>query len=86
MNSKARLLERAEGLLTAIVEANRAEDEAYGDRDLEELGESAEIDAKQLKETIAQINRQKVSLALRRYHQPALPQQFGTAPLHKFCF
>jgi len=71
MNSKARLLERTEGLLTAIEEANRAEDEAYGDRDLEEPGKSAKIDAERLQETIAQINRQKAGLALRRYRHQA---------------
>lgn len=56
--SKEELVERIEGLLNAIEEANRAEDEEYGDKDLEELGRLEEINAERLRETIVQINEQ----------------------------
>jgi len=56
--SKAGLLEQIQGLLNEIEEANRAEDEEYGDNDLEELGSSEEINTERLQEIIAKINEQ----------------------------
>lgn len=46
---KKKLQENVEKLLGEIEELNRAEDELYGDHDLDELGEEAEINSDKLK-------------------------------------
>ena len=46
---KKKLQENIEKLLGEIKELNRAEDELYGDHDLDELGEKAEINSDELK-------------------------------------
>lgn len=47
---RANLQEKVKGLLEEIDELNQAENEEYGERNLEELGEESEIDSESLKE------------------------------------
>lgn len=56
--NKGRLQEQIRELLQEIEEVNRAEDEAYGDKDLEELGNAAGVNTERLKEIIDKINEQ----------------------------
>lgn len=54
--NKERLQEKVKELLNEIDRVNAAEDEQYGDQDLEELGEDGPIDAEKLEKTIAELN------------------------------
>ena len=53
---KRQVQESIGALLDEIEEVNQAEQEAYGDNDLPEMGEEAEIDSQRLKEKIAELN------------------------------
>lgn len=48
--------EKIRALLDEIEEVNQAEQEAYGDKDLPEMGQEAEINSQRLKEKIAELN------------------------------
>jgi hypothetical protein len=50
------LQEKVQQLLEEIDEIEAAEEEEYGDRDLEEMGEGKEIDVEKLKEAARKIN------------------------------
>jgi hypothetical protein len=52
-----RLREKVKELLEEIDAVNEAENEAYGDEDLEELGGGGEIDAEKLEKKIAELNQ-----------------------------
>jgi len=54
--NKAKLQEKVKQLLDEIDEIEAAEEEEYGDADLEELGEGKEIDVEKLKEAARKIN------------------------------
>lgn len=54
--NKAKLQEKVKQLLDEIDEIEDAEEEEYGDKDLEELGEGKEIDVEKLKEAARKIN------------------------------
>lgn len=53
---KGNVQEKIRGLLREIEEVNREEDERYGDRDLEELGEDTDLTSEDVKEEIEKIN------------------------------
>lgn len=54
--NKAKLQEKAKQLFEEIDEIEAAEEEKYGEADLEEVGEGKEIDAEKLKEAARKIN------------------------------
>jgi transposase len=54
--NKAKLQEKVKQLLDEIDEIEAAEEEEYGDADLEEVGEGKEIDVEKLKEAARKIN------------------------------
>jgi transposase len=54
--NKGRLREKVKQLLEEIDEIEAAEEEKYGDADLEEVGEGKEIDAEKLREAAKKIN------------------------------
>ena len=53
---KKQVQEKIRELLEEIEQVNEAEQEKYGDQDLPELGEEAEIDSQRLQEKIAELN------------------------------
>ena len=53
---KGRLQEKVKALLEEIERTNEADDEAYGERDLEELGEASELDSRKLAEKMEALN------------------------------
>jgi hypothetical protein len=53
---KGRLQEKVKALLQEIERTNEVEDEAYGERDLEELGEASELDSRKLAEKMEALN------------------------------
>ncbi len=53
---KQKVEEKIKGLLKEIEEVNREENERYGDRDLEELGEGTDLTTEDVKEQIKKIN------------------------------
>lgn len=53
---KEQVKEKIRALLEEIEEVNQAEQEDYGDKDLPEMGEDAEIDSQRLKEKIEELN------------------------------
>jgi transposase len=54
--NKTKLQEKVKQLLDEIDEIEAAEEEEYGDKDLEEMGEGKEIDVEKLKEAVRKIN------------------------------
>jgi hypothetical protein len=74
--------EKVGKLLEEIEEINQAEQEAYGDKDLPEMGEDAEIDSQRIKKKIDELNerlRQKgedkaVKKAVRKLEKDYLPR------------
>jgi transposase len=78
-----RLRERVKALLEEIEAVNEAENEAYGDKDLEELGGGGEIDAEKLEQKIAELNRRlkekpedkKLAKAVKMMEKDYLPRQ-----------
>lgn len=55
--NKAKLQERIKDLIKHIDAINKKEDEEYGDRDLEEVGEESTISSEKIKEKVAEINQ-----------------------------
>jgi transposase len=55
-HSKDRLQKKVQQLLEEVERVNEEEEEEYGDRDLEELGEEAEIDADRLEKKIQELD------------------------------
>jgi transposase len=55
--NKDKLEEKVKELFKQIEEINKAEDEEYGDRDLEELGKESEIDSKKLQEVADRLGK-----------------------------
>jgi transposase len=53
---KGQLQKKVKQLLEEIEQVNKDEDEVYGDRDLEELGEEAEIDADRLEKKVQELD------------------------------
>jgi transposase len=53
---KGRLQEKVKALLEEIERVNEAEDEAYGERDLEELGETSELASEKLERKMGELN------------------------------
>jgi transposase len=80
---KKQLQEKVKQLLDEIEEANDAENEAYGDRDLEEMGEDGPIDSEKLENKIEELNRRlrenpgdkKLARVVKRLEQDCLPRQ-----------
>jgi len=80
---KAQLQEKIRGLLDEIARVNDAENEEYGDRDLEEMGEQGPIDAEKLEKKIQELNERlreglpdkKVAKAVRKLEREYLPRQ-----------
>jgi transposase len=74
--------EKIRALLDEIEEVNRAEQEAYGDKDLPEMGEEAKIDSQRLKEKIDELNERlgqgsedkDMKKAVRKMEKDCLPQ------------
>jgi transposase len=81
--NKERLQEKVKELLDEIGRVNAAEDEQYGDKDLEELGEDGPIDAEKLEKTIAELNERLkkkagdkgLARAVKRLAEDYLPRQ-----------
>jgi transposase len=55
-NYKKKLEEKVKEMLEEAERVNREEEESYGDKDLEELGEEAEVDSESLKELAKRLN------------------------------
>jgi transposase len=55
---KQQLREKVSVLMGEIEQLNQAEDERYGERDLEEVGEDRPIDSQKLAERVSQLNEQ----------------------------
>jgi len=79
---KAQVQERIRELFEAIERENEAEQAEYGDQDLPEVGENADIDSRRLKEKMEQLNerlRQQpddrdLKKAIRKLEQDYLPR------------
>jgi transposase len=79
---KKQVQEKIRGLFEEIERVNEAEQEEYGDQDLPELGEEAEIDSQRLQEKIAELNerlRQRpqdktLNKAVRKMEKDYLPR------------
>lgn len=72
---KAKYQEKIRRQLEYIDRLNTEDNEHYGDRDLEELGEKSDLTSEQVKDHIAQLNETL------KQHVPTLPEQAQT---HKF--
>jgi len=78
-----RLRARVKELLKEIEAVNEADNAAYGDKDLEELGGGGEIDAEKLEKKIAELNQQlkeqpeskKLAKAVKVMEKDYLPRQ-----------
>lgn len=74
---------KVKGLLEEIEAVNETENEAYGDKDLEELGGGGEIDSEKLERKIAELNRRlkekpedkKLAKAVKVMEKDHLPRQ-----------
>jgi hypothetical protein len=80
---KEQLGKKVEELLEEVERVNEAEDEQYGDKDLEEMGAEAQIDAEKIKKKIEELNErlkeqpkdQKLKKVVRKLEQEYLPRQ-----------
>jgi len=80
---QVRLREKVKELLKEIEAVNEAENEDYGDKDLEELGGGGEIDAEKLEQKIAELNQRlkekpddkKLAKAVKVMEKDYLPRQ-----------
>jgi transposase len=80
---RGQLQEKIRALLDEIERVNEAENQEYGDRDLEEMGEQGPIDAEKLEKTIQELNERlrqgpqdkKLAKAVRRLEHEYLPRQ-----------
>jgi hypothetical protein len=78
-----RLREKVKEILTEIDAVNAAEDEAYGDKDLDEKEGGGEIDAEKLEKKIAELNRRlreqpenkQLAKAVKVLEQDCLPRE-----------
>ncbi|MDP2735020.1 MAG: IS1182 family transposase [bacterium] len=80
---KQKLQENVKKLLDEIEQVNEEENEEYGDRDLEELGEDGPIDAEKLEKKIRELNERlkgdpedkKLAKAVKKMREDYLPRQ-----------
>lgn len=80
---KKQLQEKIRALLDEIDEVNEAENDEYGDKDLEELGDGGEIDSEKLKKKIDELNKRlsekpedkKLAKAVRTLERDYLPRE-----------
>ena len=80
---KRKLQENVKKLLDEIEQVNEEENEEYGDRDLEELGEDGPIDAEKLEKKIQELNEllkedpedKKLAKAVKKLKEDYLPRQ-----------
>lgn len=80
---KERLKEQVEDLLEEIERVNEEENEEYGDRDLEELGDGSGIDSERLNKKIEELNERlrksskdkKLKKAVKKMEKNYLPRQ-----------
>lgn len=80
---KGQLQQKVREILKEVERVNDEEDEHYGDKDLEELGEEAQIDAEKIKKKIGELNArlkakpkdQKLKQVVRKLEQEYLPRQ-----------
>jgi transposase len=80
---KEQLGKKVEQLLEEVERVNDEEDEQYGDKDLAEMGEDAQIDAEKIKKKIAELNARlkakpedkQIKKAVRKLEQEYLPRQ-----------
>ena len=80
---KGQLQEKVRALLDEIEQVNEAENEEYGERDLEEMGEQGPIDAEKLEKRIQELNARlkqgppdkKLAKAVRKLEGEYLPRQ-----------
>jgi transposase len=78
-----KLQEHVKKLLDEIEQVNEEENEEYGERDLEEMGEGGPIDAERLKKKIQELNQrleedpqdEKLAKAVKRLQEDYLPRQ-----------
>lgn len=79
---KEQLGKKVEELLEEVERVNEAEDEQYGDKDLEEMGEEAQVDAEKIKKKIEELNErlkekpknQKLKKVVRKLEHEYLPR------------
>ena len=79
---KAGVQDQIRALLEEIEEVNQAEQEAYGEKDLPEMGEEADIDSQRLKEKIDELNERlrqgskdkELKKAVRKMEKDYLPR------------
>jgi len=82
-NYKRKLQENVKKLLDEIEQVNEEEDEEYGDKDLEEMGEDGPIDADKLEKKIQELNERlkenpedkKLAKAVKKMREDYLPRQ-----------
>lgn len=82
-NYQGKLQEKVQQLLEEIERVNEEEDEEYGDRDLEELGEDGPIDAEKLEQKVQELNQrlkenpddEQLAKAVKRLETDYLPRQ-----------
>jgi transposase/ribosomal protein S15P/S13E len=82
-NYRRKLQENVKKLLDEIEQVNEEEDEEYGDRDLEEMGEDGPIDAEKLEKKIQELNERlkedpkdkKLARAVKKLREDYLPRQ-----------
>jgi transposase len=82
-NYKGKLQEKVKQLLEEIERVNEEEEQEYGDRDLEELGEEGPIDAEKLEKKIQELNERlkedpddkKLAKAIKTLKTDYLPRQ-----------
>ena len=80
---KQKLQENVKELLDEIEQVNEEENEEYGDRDLEELGEDSPIDAERLEKKIQELNEllkedpedKHLAKAMKKMREDYLPRQ-----------
>jgi transposase len=80
---KKKLQENVKKLLDEIEQVDEEEDEEYGDKDLEELGEDGPIDAEKLEKKIQELNEllkedpedKKLAKAVKKMQEDYLPRQ-----------
>jgi len=82
-NYKQKLQENVKKLLDEIDQVNEEQDEEYGDKDLEEMGEDGPIDADKLEKKIQELNEilkedpedKKLAKAVKKMQEDYLPRQ-----------
>jgi transposase len=79
---KQQLSEKVAGLMQEIEQLNQAEDERYGEGDLEEVGENRPIDSQKLAERVNQLNEQLKGEPVKPDDEPEAndPPEGGAGP------